>query len=38
LIGEVVRVLGADKALEIFQQTVSIQETGGMETADGDKK
>lgn len=38
LVGEVVRVLGVEKTLELFERTVVTQETGGVMTASGDKK
>ena len=38
LVGEVVRVMGLQRSLDIFEKTVVIQETGGRMTATGDKK
>lgn len=38
LIGEVVRVLGVETTLDLFQKASDIQESGGQLTVDGDKK
>jgi len=34
----VVQVLGAEKALELFEETAQIQKDGGKPTAQGNKK
>ena len=38
LLLDVVRVLGAEKAMEMFKKTAQIQEDGGVLTSQGDKK
>ena len=38
LLLDVVRVLGAEKAMELFEKTAQIQEDGGVPTSQGDKK
>ena len=38
LLLDVVRVLGAEKAMEMFEKTAQIQEDGGVLTSQGDKK
>ena len=35
---KVVQILGAEKALELFEETAQIQEGGGTFTADGNKR
>ena len=38
LLLDVVRALGVEKAMELFEKTAQIQEDGGMLTSQGDKK
>ena len=38
LLLDVVRVLGPEKAMELFEKTAQIQEDGGVPTSQGDKK